>query len=56
MAELLIDVAATCTRVNVIEQGALELGIGQLNDQVRRREQDCVERLLSLFRFYPRRS
>lgn len=53
VAELLIDVAATCTRVNVIEQGALELGIGQLNDQVRRREQVCVERLLSLFRFYP---
>jgi len=53
VAELLINVAATRIRVSVVEQGALELGIGQINDLVRGRERECVERLLSLYRFYP---
>ncbi len=53
IAELLIDVAALQHRVSSIDASVLGKASGALNDRVRKREQACVERLLSLYRFYP---
>ena len=53
IADLLIAVAAMRVRVSSMDAEALQTGIAMLNDTVRRREQICVERLLSLYRFYP---
>jgi hypothetical protein len=53
IAELLIDVAALQHRVSSLEASVLDKTSSALNDRVRKREQACVERLLSLYRFYP---
>ena len=53
IADLLIDVAALRRRVSRLDKASLEEGVRQLNEQVRQREQLCVERLLSLYHFYP---
>lgn len=53
IAELLIDVAAMQQRVSSLDTDVLGKASAQLNDKVRRREQESVERLLSLYRFYP---
>lgn len=53
IADLLIDIAALRRRVSRLDKATLAKGIEQINQQVRQREQLCVERLLSLYRFYP---
>lgn len=53
IAELLINVAALQHRVSSLNADVLDKASAQLNDRVRAREQECVERLLSLYRFYP---
>lgn len=53
IADLLVGVAALRQRVSTLETGALAQGVELLNRAVRVREQACVERLLSLYRFYP---
>lgn len=53
IADMLIDVAALRMRVRGLNKAPLEEGIRRLNEQVRQREQLCVERLLSLYHFYP---
>jgi hypothetical protein len=53
IAELLLGVAACRQRVSTLDPQALALGAQALNDDVVKREQACVERLLSLYRFYP---
>jgi hypothetical protein len=53
IAALLIDVAAYRRRVSALDENALTFAVTQLNDHVRHLEQDCVEHLLSLYRFYP---
>ncbi|MDO8909474.1 MAG: DUF3482 domain-containing protein [Pseudohongiella sp.] len=53
IADLLIGVAALRERVSTMNADSLEKGVELLNRTVRAREQACVERLLSLYRFYP---
>lgn len=53
IADLLLSIAASRQRVPSLEAGALRQGRDQLNQWARQREQACVERLLSLYRFYP---
>lgn len=53
IGELLISVAALQQRVSALDAAALADGVATLNRSVRQREQACVERLLSLYRFYP---
>ncbi|MEX0739928.1 MAG: DUF3482 domain-containing protein [Pseudohongiella sp.] len=53
IAELLIEVAALQQRVSSLDAQELEKASVTLNDRVRAREQESVERLLSLYRFYP---
>lgn len=53
VAELLIGVAAYQQRVSTLDAEALASGAQALNNSVVEREQLCVERLLSLYRFYP---
>lgn len=53
IADLLIDVAALRRRVSRLDKASLEDGVRLINEQVRQREQLCVERLLSLYHFYP---
>jgi hypothetical protein len=53
IAELLIDVAALQERLASLDARALDMASAKLNDRVRAREQESVERLLSLYRFYP---
>lgn len=53
IADLLIGVAALSQRVSTLEEASLAQGAESLNRAVRAREQACVERLLSLYRFYP---
>lgn len=53
IADLLIGVAALRQRVSTLEAASLAQGVESLNRLVRAREQACVERLLSLYRFYP---
>ncbi|KAB7619676.1 DUF3482 domain-containing protein [Alkalilimnicola sp. S0819] len=50
VAELLIDVAALRRRVPP-QASAVEAALGELRDQVRGREQACVDALLRLYRF-----
>ena len=53
VADLLLGVAACRQRVSTLDASALEAGAHTLNKEVIEREQSCVERLLSLYRFYP---
>ncbi|MBU2097347.1 MAG: DUF3482 domain-containing protein, partial [Gammaproteobacteria bacterium] len=53
IADLLIAVAALRQRVSTLDTDSLEQGVQWLNRTVRSLEQACVERLLSLYRFYP---
>lgn len=53
IADLLIGVAAMEHRVASLDAAVLDKASVALNDRVRKREQACVERLLSLYRFYP---
>lgn len=53
VAELLLGVAACRQRVSTLDASALEAEAQTLNKAVIEREQACVERLLSLYRFYP---
>lgn len=55
VAELLIDLAARRERLEAGEDSeqALQAAVEGLRDAVRRREQDCVEALLRLYRFRP---
>ena len=53
IADLLVTVAALRERVSTLEAASLTNGVESLNRLVRAREQACVERLLSLYRFYP---
>ncbi len=53
IAEMLIEVAALQHRVSSLDATVLDKASSQLNDRVRAREQAGVERLLSLYRFYP---
>jgi len=53
VADLLLGVAACRQRVSTLDKAALEAGAHTLNKDVIEREQACVERLLSLYRFYP---
>lgn len=51
IAELLVDVAACRIAVPAEPATALADAVDDLNDRVRRREQQCVEALLDLYRF-----
>ncbi|WP_068638070.1 GTPase/DUF3482 domain-containing protein [Thauera butanivorans] len=55
VAELLVDLAARRERLAAGEDSehALQAAVERLRDAVRRREQDCVEALLRLYRFRP---
>lgn len=53
IAELLIEVAALQHRVSSLDASVLEKASATLNNRVRTREQESVERLLNLYRFYP---
>jgi hypothetical protein len=53
VADLLLGVAASRQRVSTLDATAIEAGAKALNNEVVEREQACVERLLSLYRFYP---
>lgn len=53
IADLLVTVAALRQRVSTLDAHALEQGVQLLNSTVSSREHACVERLLSLYRFYP---
>jgi hypothetical protein len=53
IADLLIGVSALRQRVSTLEAASLTQGVASLNQLVCAREQACVERLLSLYRFYP---
>ncbi len=53
IADLLIGVAALQHRVSSLDKAVLKKASATLNERVREREQHCVERLLSLYRFYP---
>ncbi|AHK79377.1 GTPase SAR1 [Ectothiorhodospira haloalkaliphila] len=50
VADMLLDIAA-CTLLVPREPAATEAGMEELQRLVRRREQDCVDALLSLYRF-----
>lgn len=52
IAELLIDVAA-CRRSVELREDVEQVAIEQLHDEVRKREQRCVEALLRLYAFRP---
>ena len=51
IAELLIDVAAARVGVAIDPESAMRAAIAGLHEQVRRREQACVDALLALYRF-----
>lgn len=53
IAEMLIEVAAFQQRVSSLDAEALNKSVTALNQRVRQREQQSVEQLLSLYRFYP---
>jgi hypothetical protein len=53
IADLLIGVSALRQRVSALEAASLAQSIASLNRVVCAREQACVQRLLSLYRFYP---
>ena len=53
IATLLIETAALRMRVPATDADDLARGIARLNEDVKKREQRCVEQLLSLYRFYP---
>ena len=53
VAELLLVLAACRDRVGDESEPALQAAVSQLRDAVRRREQDCVDALLRLYRFRP---
>ena len=51
VAELLLDLAARRDRLSDASAPALEVAVARLRATVRRREQDCVDALLRLYRF-----
>ncbi|MDT3668872.1 MAG: DUF3482 domain-containing protein [Aromatoleum sp.] len=53
IAELLVDVASARIRVATEPEAAMRTAIGELHEQVRQREQRCVDALLALYRFRP---
>lgn len=53
IGELLVDVAAVRVRVPAEPERAVKAAVVGLHEQVRRREQACVEALLKLYRFRP---
>lgn len=53
VAELLIDLACRRLRIDEDDEASLQRAVTQLRDEVRAREQRCVDALLRLYRFRP---
>lgn len=53
LAELLVNVAACRRLVQAESQAMVELAMEQLNDDVRRTEQACIDQLLAIYQFRP---